>query len=254
MTQDDDCCNLTVTGRPARIPSVRGIDPRRFTTCYLCHEPVKTEPSRDHVPPKQFFPKIFRKANLTDQLEWLPTHRNCNKSYQRDEDYFVTTFGLPAAAKTLTGHALGHDIRDRYRDGRQQGLVAKIFKEFVPDSNQKGFESGRTNRIAWKIVRGLHCLRTGELLPERSRIQGGFDCSKTQRLLHDLEAKMHTHGFNDPWEGALPTIFKTKIMVDETPNMQTYSYLLVCWDYVTYFLSFNMREGQLIETARATSP
>lgn len=66
-TQHDDCCNLTVTGRPVRIPSVRSIDPRRFTTCYLCREPIKAEPSRDHVPPKQFFPKVFRKANTTDQ-------------------------------------------------------------------------------------------------------------------------------------------------------------------------------------------
>lgn len=247
-TQHDDCCNLTVTGRPARIPSVRSIDPRRFTTCYLCREPIKAEPSRDHVPPKQFFPKVFRKANTTDQLEWLPTHRHCNKSYQRDEDYFVTTFGLPAAAHTATGHALGHDIRDRYRGGQQQGLVNKVLSEFIPDSNEKGFDSGRTNRVAWKIVRGLHCLRTGELLPEHARVTGAFDCAKTQRLVRDLDAAMLANGFNDPWEGTLPNIFKTKIMVDEHPHLQTYSYVLVCWDYVTYFLSFNMKDGQLQES------
>lgn len=247
----DDCCTLTVNGRPARVPSIRGIDPLQFGTCYLCGTTIAGESSHDHVPPKQFFPKVFRKANTTGQLEWLPTHLACNKSYQHDEDYFVTTFGLPAAAKTPTGHALGHDIRDRYRDGRQQGLVTKVLSEFVPDSNQKGFESGRTNRIAWKIVRGLHCLRTGQVLPERARITGGFDCAKTQRFLRELEAKMVANGFNDPWEGALPTIFKTKIMVDEKPNLQTYSYILVCWDYVTYFLSFDMSEGQLIEAARS---
>jgi hypothetical protein len=248
MTQNDDCCNLTVTGRPARTPSVRSIDPLHFSTCYLCHEAITRAPSRDHVPPKQFFPKVFRMANTTDQLEWLPTHRDCNKSYQRDEDYFVTTFGLPAAAHTPTGHALGHDIRDRYRGGAQQGLVTKVLHEFVPDSNQKEFDSGRTNRVAWKIVRGLHCLRTGELLPERARVTGGFDCAKTQRLLRDLETAMLANGFNDPWEGALPNILKTKIMVDERQDRRTYSYVLVCWDYVTYFLSFDIRNGKLLET------
>lgn len=244
----DDCCDLIVTGRAAKMPRVRSIDPLRFGTCYLCHQPINAETSRDHVPPKQFFPKVFRKANATDQLEWLPTHRHCNKSYQRDEDYFVTTFGLPATVATGTGHALGHDIRDRYRGGKQQGLVNKVLEEFVPNSNEKRFDSGRTDRIAWKIVRGLHCLRTGELLPEQARVTGAFDCAQTQRLLRDLDAAMLANGFDDPWEGVLPSIFRTKIMVDEHQDRQTYSYMLVCWEYVMYLLSFDIRDGKLLET------
>jgi hypothetical protein len=246
MDATDDCCTLIVTGRPQRIPSVRKIDPLRFTTCYLCNETISGGSSRDHVPPKQFFPKVFRKANATDHLEWLPTHLRCNKSYQRDEDYFVTTFGLPAAAITGSGHALGHDIRARYRGGEQKGLVNKVLEEFVSGSNQKGFDSGRTNRVAWKIVRGLHCLRTGEVLPERGCIAGGFDCAKTQQLLGAVDAAMLASGFNDPWEGTLPMIFKVKIMVDEHHERQTYSYLLVCWDYLTYFLTFSVRNGSIL--------
>lgn len=244
-----DCCQLTVTGRPARTPRVRAIDPCTFATCYLCGNTISSDSSHDHVPPKQFFPRVFRNANTTDQLEWLPTHTKCNRSYQPDEDYFVATFGLPAAASTLTGHALGHDIRDRYRTGRQQGLVTKVLNEFVQHTNIKGFDSGRTHRVAWKIARGLHTLRTGQVLPERARVRTNFTCDKTRALTRDLDTKLAANGFHDSWEGLIPNVFKAKILVDEQQAATSYSYVIVCWEYLTYFFLFAIRDGELIESA-----
>lgn len=243
----DDCCTIKINGRPAPAQRVRAINPTAFELCYLCGELLDAEKTRDHIPPKQFFPKVFRHANTTDQLEWLPTHRDCNRSYQRDEEYFVHTFGLPAAAVTPSGHALGHDIRDRFRKGEQRPLVTIVMNEFEQRSNMKSFQSGRINRVAWKVVRGLHCLRTGELLPERPRIQGGFTCDKTPLVSRDLAVRLHAAGFHDQWEGTLPTIFKSMTLVDEALDRTTYTYFLVCWEYVTYFLIFHMNDGQFIQ-------
>jgi|ERR1019366_1872983 hypothetical protein len=244
---DDDCCTLTVTGRSAAKPAVRGLNPLTFSTCYLCGKDITGESSRDHVPPKQFFPKVFRKSNAIGELEWLPTHQHCNHSYQIDEDYFVTTFGLPSAVGTPAGHALAHDIRDRYRRGEQQGLVNKVLNEFAPGTNQKAFASSRTHRVAWKIVRGLHCLRTGVILPERATVHGDFTCEKTRPFLRDLDGALLAAGFNDPWEGPVSSIFKARIFVDQGPAVDSYTYVFVCWEYLMYFLSFQMSSGKLLE-------
>src|SRR5947209_15694337 len=116
----NECCTISITGRPRPAPRTRVINPTTFDICYLCGNALTDDATRDHVPPKQFFPKVFRQANTTNDLEWLPTHHDCNHSYHQDEDYFVTTFGLPAAATTISGHALGHDIRARFLHGRQR--------------------------------------------------------------------------------------------------------------------------------------
>ncbi|HJQ39336.1 MAG TPA: hypothetical protein VKB93_19520, partial [Thermoanaerobaculia bacterium] len=162
---------------------------------------------------------------------------------------FVHTFGLPATPLTTAGYALGHDIRERYFKGQQRPLVTSVMNEFVPRTNTKAFETGRTNRIAWKIVRGLHCLRTGTILPERARIDGGFTCDKTTFLTQELGPRLHAGGFQDEWEGSLPMIFKTMTLIDESPEHTTYTYFLVCWEYLAYFLWFATKDGHLLQTA-----
>jgi hypothetical protein len=105
MTEHDECSIPVIIGRSVLTPNVCGIHPLRFPTCYLCREALPGETTHDHVPPKQLFQKAFRRANATDQLEWLPTHRSCNWSYQRDETTWPRPGG-PATALTASGHAL----------------------------------------------------------------------------------------------------------------------------------------------------
>ena len=60
----------------------------KYKICYLCGESLSGDLDYDHVPPKQFYSEGIRKK-FGPQLLTLPTHKKCNKSYHRDEDYFV---------------------------------------------------------------------------------------------------------------------------------------------------------------------
>ncbi len=130
--------------------------------CYLCGQPIEGKISRDHVPPSQFFTKIFRKTQSPNLLT-LPTHENCNKSYQSDEDYFfVALAGLNENAQ-IHEWLIG-DVRKSIWREEAQGLRQAVLSEFsstfsgiyLPDNLvAKKFDLKRANRVVWKIIRGL---------------------------------------------------------------------------------------------------
>jgi hypothetical protein len=55
----------------------------------------------------------------------------CNKSYQRDEDYFVTAL-MPHARGSYAGSAIYKRALERYRGGGKVGLVRKVLADFDP--------------------------------------------------------------------------------------------------------------------------
>jgi hypothetical protein len=114
-----------------------------------------------------------RRAHNLSKLLTAEVHKECNKSYQSDEEYFVYTL-LGFMRGSYAGNELYNHILAKYRRGEGIVLVKKVLSEFEPSPSglvlpgnqiKKNFEGERIRRIAWKIVRGLYFHRTGKLFP-----------------------------------------------------------------------------------------
>jgi hypothetical protein len=141
--------------------------------CYLCGEPLAKPISDDHVPMRQLFAPEVRKKHNPSNLVTISVHDRCNKSYQRDEDYFVHSL-MPFAPGSYSGKALYQKVLRDYQGGYNVGLVRKVLGEFEPRPSGlklprnkvvKRFEGKRISRIVWKIVRGLYFHHHNEVLP-----------------------------------------------------------------------------------------
>jgi hypothetical protein len=142
--------------------------------CYLCGQLLTKPTNVDHVPPKQIYAAAIRKTDNTSKLLTIPVHRNCNKSYQLDEDYFIHTL-IPFAPGSYAGNAVFNEKIARYEESKNTALMYKVLNEFdghpnniilPPDKIAKHFEGGRINRVVWKIVRGLHFHHHRQIIPE----------------------------------------------------------------------------------------
>lgn len=141
--------------------------------CYLCGEKIVGRVSWDHVPPKQFYASILRKSvNLN--LLTLPTHKSCNISYGKDEEYFLHSLA-PVAKHTKTGAEIWKDIKKVAQKKESCKLIRKVYHEFTNMPNHiylppgivaKKFEFDRIERVIWKIIRGLYYVEFNEILPQ----------------------------------------------------------------------------------------
>ena len=151
--------------------------------CYLCGDVIdpnsvqdQLKLSRDHVPPKQFFPKQIRNdENLN--LEWAPSHKKCNNNYKDDEDYFYHSL-YPLIANSNPGMAqmVFQDFVRRSRKPQTPAMLRGIFSNASPTSSggiilpankvEINVDLVRIQRIAGKIARGVVFLKTGDYCPE----------------------------------------------------------------------------------------
>lgn len=132
--------------------------------------------SRDHIPPKQFFPKQIRiDENLN--LEWAPSHKKCNNDYKDDEDYFYHSL-YPLIANSNPGMAqtVFQDFVRRAHHPQTPALLRDTFSN-APRVSSGGIilpankvviytDLVRIQRIAGKIARGVVFLKTGDYCPE----------------------------------------------------------------------------------------
>jgi hypothetical protein len=104
--------------------------------CALCGEPIPENAedpldsrSDEHVPPLQFYPKSMRPA-LRKDLWTVPSHRKCNRSYQKDEDYFYhRTYPLVSVQNEAMGTVLLDDIRRRAKKPQTRVMLRHMLKE-----------------------------------------------------------------------------------------------------------------------------
>ena len=95
--------------------------------CYLCGKIIdyKTdEIDQDHVPPKQFYPESFRKER-NPNLFSLEVHKICNKSYQKDEDYFFNSIG-PLSLGSNSGGFVISDLKKRFERHKGSRILGKM--------------------------------------------------------------------------------------------------------------------------------
>jgi hypothetical protein len=131
--------------------------------CYLCGKEINGRISGDHVPPAQFFPSQLRQS-LSPNLLKLPTHYACNCAYQKDEDYFISSF-FPITENSTVHNFLLEDIKAKLERKESKGFYNLIMNEFIErpsglylpnDKILKRIDGQRVKRITWKILRGLH--------------------------------------------------------------------------------------------------
>jgi hypothetical protein len=139
--------------------------------CYLCGAEVAGQGSRDHVPPRHIFPKRLREQHRFNLLT-LPVHVECNKDYEKDEEYFVNTLA-PAIEASPVQRALWHDLWQQFSKPRGRILGEMVRKEFykvdMPGGMRaKTFNGRRVRRVVAKTVRGLFFHEQRRFLPLRT--------------------------------------------------------------------------------------
>lgn len=100
----------------------------RTDVCCLCGNCATDEDpiTREHVPPKQFYPKSLRDGlNL-----WVvPTHRSCNNRYKADEEYFYhVLFPLVANAGQRIAGVIFDDLKRRAAKPQTPALLRSILQ------------------------------------------------------------------------------------------------------------------------------
>lgn len=206
--------------------------------CYLCGLPLEGQIDRDHVPMKQLYGKEFRKTENPDLFK-LPTHRSCNRSFQKDEDYFVYSF-IPVARDSLAGNMVADDVAKRAKSGEQIPLLHKVFKQYTESridsiGNMRLVEMDGTRvwRVIWKIVKGLYYRENGKYLidnvPRRESLYGPDD-QFSDIIKEFIKEK--------PSRADYPRVFDYRyITIAELHN--AHYFLLAFWETVVFEVLFH---------------
>lgn len=105
--------------------------------CSLCGKPPEpNDPlTREHVPPKQFFPKAIREGiNLWADV---PTHKSCNNAGKSDEEYFYhAMFPLVATTNPSMSQTIWKDLRRRSKNSQSRVLIRSILKDAFSETPQ----------------------------------------------------------------------------------------------------------------------
>ena len=96
--------------------------------CCLCGDSASDDDkiTREHVPPKQFYPKSIRGGlNL-----WVvPTHRSCNNKHKSDEEYFYhATYPMVANGNPTMASIIFADLERRAKKPQTPKLLQTILK------------------------------------------------------------------------------------------------------------------------------
>jgi len=147
--------------------------------CYLCGNLIDAEkPTRDHVPPQQFFPKELRvERNLN--LWVAPTHNKCNEDYREDEEYFYATmFSAVARGNPKMHRIMYNDFLRRTNNPQTPAMMRRTMKGISSISSggihlprgllQVKADCWRLDRVVKKITRGLYWIDHNRFMPNEN--------------------------------------------------------------------------------------
>jgi len=213
-------------------------------TCYLCGSDIESDHSMDHLPPKQFYASSLRTDRNLSKLVTIPAHGACNRSFERDEEYFTWSLS-PLAVGSTAGDALARERADKLGRGRSVPLFQAVRKEFEPNPSGlhlpggrvvKRFDGERVNRVAWKLVRGMYFHETSAVLPD--------DTPFTTEIIEPERAR-ELAGINPLWEkvkaqnarGSYGGVFEYKYFFDELDGKKLHSWGMILWDKIMIFIA-----------------
>ncbi len=194
--------------------------------CYLCGQAMGKDRTRDHVPPQSFFPEALRKQKNFSKLDVVYTHRDCNRAYMLDEQYFFQSLA-PLARRTEAGPAIWKSVDKLILTAAEWNLRLRVGREFYVDEAgqvRKTFEYDRIYRVAKKIVRGLHFLRWHTVMPEDWR----YDFNLHDPYNRPPEPLLQMLEENVAW-GEYTEVFFFKVIRSEQQRLQVW--VLFLWDW-----------------------
>ncbi len=212
--------------------------------CYLCGKEIvlKDEADDDHVPMKQLYSKEIRMRHAPNLLT-LRTHKACNKSFQHDEDYFVSSFA-GFVTDTYSGSHVWSQVERGLRRPEGAGLRELILKEFSevspggihppPGKIFKSYDTPRIHRVVWKITRGIFFKEFGRWLPENT--------PRTVQITPPGEPPPKEFGIlnGTTSKGAYPGVFDYKYKeVTEPSEFRCYTIGYLFWDKLICLCHFH---------------
>lgn len=213
--------------------------------CYLCGGSLSDgRPcDKDHVPPLRWFAKELRKK-YEPQFITLPTHAECQHSFEDDEVYFFNTT-LPLAAGSEAADAALKDLEASFKYDPQFALGQKILAEFgtvitADGKLLKRYDASRVNRVIWKVVRGLFFVEyDGGILPENAprTLQIIAPDEVAERLPKEFTIVRDT-----PSRGRYPGVFDYKYVLvedDAQPPFRLHYWALLLWDKFLVVVAFH---------------
>lgn len=187
--------------------------------------------TRDHIPPKSFFPESWRKQKNLSRLDVVWAHKSCNASYQLDEEYFFQSLA-PLARRTEVGPALWEKIDKGVLSLAEFKLQQQVAREFSRDQFgrvHKTWDRERVNRVIRKIIRGMWFLRFETVLPHDWRYDIAI-YDPVNRPPKDMMAAIE----KDPTWGFYPEIFFFKTSRHSELPIQAWTIFL--WDWFVVFV------------------
>lgn len=169
-------------------------DKQESNISYCVHCTTVPAETRDHVPPKSFFP-IPRPSNLIT----VPSCLECNQGAGKDEDYFLATFMFSNAGTTDSGRGIWNRLRRTYE--KNVGLRRRIAgalrrKEFYTTGGiylgqgmTIDYDEKRFDAVVTKIVRGLYFYEQGIPLD----LKAEMFCVFLREPAHFATVKQHNH-------------------------------------------------------------
>ena len=138
--------------------------------CIFCNKEKAT--TNDHVVSKQLYPKPW-----PSDFKTVPSCLTCNKSFQKDEDYFriaiTSSFDVIENSKAAKNVLLGPVMRSFERNPVLTSVITKDMKMF-PISSEDGqsiffvpsysIDKERISNVVNKIIRGLFYIEKGKPL------------------------------------------------------------------------------------------
>lgn len=213
---------------------------KSFFTCYLCGEPITDKISNDHVPPQQFYPKIFRQNTPNINLLTLPTHEKCNNDYKNDEEYFYASLSVLSTESSI-GWEITTDIKRRIESHQPTyALLRKSVNEFSskygslylpPKMIAKKTEGNRIKRILWKITRGLHFHHFKNYLPEKTSKDIIFLFPEMQKIPEEVSIVLMQKPL-----GRYGDYFDYKYLINADHGFQVWAFRF--WMVIAAFVAF----------------
>ena len=226
--------------------SAADANPRiEYTHCYLCSRPLHGQISKDHCPPLALFTSNIRRSHNLSQLITIPVHKDCNSSYQRDEEYFKAIMILFAPGSNV-GDSVFDEFMDIFRiTKRKLSLTVRIIKEFASKINDDDIpavigenheQDDRIIRVGWKIVRGLYYHHHGVILPESLHVRCSITVPDHPPPNHFLYVVSLD---DDKTYGQYPSVFDYRFRVLELDSGKLNYWAFLIWDRITFTVNFH---------------
>lgn len=166
--------------------------------CYICGS--ENADSDDHVPPKNLFLKKYRK--LGPDLITVPAHEKCNKSFEKDDEYFRYFVLIPSyweneRARELWDAKIKKQIHRPQSEGFRQYLLnhigplqARTLSGIkIGDFDAAYIDVGRVEGVIERTSRGIYYKKTKTILPLDCPVSIGFMKPQVRQVRNDNSSK-----------------------------------------------------------------